>query len=173
MRVSHHHDELRVATPTSEPYEWRHPGDRFNGKIMPNRGWRDMGCWLREDLHSQAASLGAQRFKTVSLLAEVDRLLTRASNGELSQTFPDDVAPSSPKDSGRTALIPDIMFLRVPEPFYLAARRCRIRVYYVEPDATRLLVSLGGLVKDVDTTTSDEQNTFIRQCDARKETILR
>ncbi|MEW6917972.1 hypothetical protein V3M78_06770 [Trueperella pyogenes] len=105
--ISHQHAELRVATPTNEPYEWRHPGDRFNGKIMPNRGWRDMDCWLRADLHSQAASLGAQRFKTVSLLAEVDKLLTRASNGELSQTFPDDVAPSSPKDSGRTALIPD------------------------------------------------------------------
>ncbi|MCM3906878.1 hypothetical protein [Trueperella bernardiae] len=166
--ISHQHAELRVATPTNEPYEWRHPGDRFNGKIMPNRGWRDMDCWLREDLHSQAASLGAQRFKTVSLLAEVDKLLTRASNGELSQTFPDDVAPSNPKDSGRTALIPDIMFLRVPEPFYLAAHRCRIRVYYVEPDATSLLVSLGGLIKNVDATTPQEQNAFIRFCEERK-----
>lgn len=166
--ISHQHAELRVATPTNEPYEWRHPGDRFDGKIMPNRGWRDMDCWLREDLHSQAASLGAQRFKTVSLLAEVDKLLTRASNGELSQTFPDDVAPSNPKDSGRTALIPDIMFLRVPEPFYLAAHRCRIRVYYVEPDATSLLVSLGGLIKNVDATTPQEQNAFIRFCEERK-----
>ncbi|OFS73877.1 hypothetical protein HMPREF3167_06220 [Trueperella sp. HMSC08B05] len=166
--ISHQHAELRVATPTNEPYEWRHPGDRFNGKIMPNRGWRDMDCWLREDLHSQAASLGAQRFKTVSLLAEVDKLLTRASNGELSQTFPDDVAPSNPKDSGRTALIPDIMFLRVPEPFYLAAHRCRIRVYYVEPDATSLLVSLGGLIKNVDATTPQEQNAFICFCEERK-----
>ncbi|VEI13973.1 Uncharacterised protein [Trueperella bialowiezensis] len=127
-----------------------------------------MACWIREDLYSQAEDIGAQRFKVVGMLAEVDRLLERASCGELSQEFPDSIVPSGPKDSGRTALNPDVMFLRVPEPFYLARRRCRVRIYYVEPVATTLLVSLGGLVKDVDIAKTEDQNAFIRLCDGRK-----
>lgn len=170
MWRSHNDYYLRVATSREEPLEWRHPGKSFDGKMHSPRRWKDMPCWINDDLNDARTQTGMNTFRFQELRAEVDYLLEDASYGELTQEHPDAIVHTK-KDAGRTRIDKSLMFLRLPEPFHIRGMRYRCRVYYSEPDMCDLLVSFGVLVKCVDDPQQNSaQNTRIQECIQRGST---
>lgn len=76
---------LRCCSFTEKPYIWIHPGDEFNGEIMPGRQWYEMPCWISDDMALDLNTLEAHMFERMHLRAEMDDLLERASYGNLQQ----------------------------------------------------------------------------------------
>lgn len=53
---------LRCCSFTEKPYIWIHPGDEFNGEIMPGRQWYEMPCWISDDMALDLNTLEAHMF---------------------------------------------------------------------------------------------------------------
>lgn len=160
-------DLLRCCSQNDEPYIWYHPGDSFDGKVMPGREWHEMPCWIRDDMALDLKDLNAGMFERVHLLAEIDDLLERASSGQLQE---DGGFVRAPRDATRTHIDSEVIELRIREPFDVKGHRCRSRIYCFEPVDDRFsLVSLGSYVKQVDCARWRElQDDFIQKCSRRK-----
>ena len=158
---------LRCCSLTEKPYIWIHPGDEFNGEIMPGRQWYEMPCWISDDMALDLNTLEAHMFERMHLRAEMDDLLERASYGNLQQ---DPEFVKATRDATRTRLDVEVIELRVPEPFDVNGNRCRSRIYCFEPEHDRdSLVSLGSYVKVLDSRRWRElEDSFIHKCSQRK-----
>ncbi|ADH93199.1 hypothetical protein EBF03_07365 [Arcanobacterium haemolyticum] len=166
--------QLRSCVRRNEPLGWIHPGHHFDGKIHgSHQDWLDMPTWLGSDIAGLRESVFHGNFQYIQLIGEINELLQCASYGELTQEYPDDVVRSS-KDVVPTRREPNVIELRLPEPFDVEKKRYRSRVYFAEPMIIDALVSLGHLMKDVDSQMwREEQDRKIDDCARRLESWVK